>query len=41
MSNRTRMVRAPPNTSPPPDLSGRRFFIPNHSTNLTTNMEVN
>ena len=41
MLDKTRMVRAPPNTSLPPVFSGRRFFIPNHSTNLTTNMEVN
>ena len=41
MLDKTRMVRAPPNTRPPPDYSGRRFFMPNQSTNLTTNMEVN
>ncbi len=40
MLDKARMVRAPPNTTPPPDFSRRRFFMPNYLINLTTNMEV-
>ena len=37
MLDKTRMVRAPPNTRPPPDFSGRRFFVPNQPINQSNN----
>lgn len=41
MSTKTRMVRAPPNARSASRLFREAFFMLDHSTNLTTNMEVN